>query len=125
MKARDAALKLKRFEAEEKSRKVSDLEHMIREFEQMSLDLDRQVQVEEERTGIKDSAHFSYSTFAKAAALRRDNLKTSIADLRAKLEVAMRERDDAQAEVARAGAPEGRDRDGRRRVDRSANAAMR
>ncbi len=43
MKARETALKLKRFETDEKARKVADLEHMIREFETIAADLDRQV----------------------------------------------------------------------------------
>ena len=80
MKARETALKLKRFEADEKARKVADLEHMIREFETIAADLDRQIQAEEDRTGVKDPAHFAYSTFAKSASQRRDNLRASVAD---------------------------------------------
>ena len=57
------------------------METMIRDFEHMAVDLARQIAAEEERTGIKDLAHFAYSTFAKAAALRRGNLLTSVADL--------------------------------------------
>ena len=44
MKAREAAMKLKKFDAEEKQRKVVDLEAMIHDFEQMAEDLERQVQ---------------------------------------------------------------------------------
>ena len=43
MKSREAAVRLKRFEADEKARKVAELEHMIREFEGIANDLDRQV----------------------------------------------------------------------------------
>ncbi|MFA9550732.1 MAG: flagellar export protein FliJ, partial [Hyphomicrobium sp.] len=74
MKSREAAVRLKRFQADEKARKVAELEHMIREFEGMANDLDRQVKAEEERTGVKDPAHFAYSTFARSAGQRRDNL---------------------------------------------------
>lgn len=95
MKVRDASLRLTRFEAEEKSRKVADLESMIREFETMAADLERQITTEEERTGIRDIRHFAYSTFAKAAAQRRDNLRTSVDDLRQKLAAAVAERDAA------------------------------
>lgn len=100
MRSREAALRSKRFEASEKARKVQDLEQMIREFEQMASDLERQVQAEEDRTGVKDRAHFAYSTFAKAASLRRENLLASIGGLQAKLEAAVRERDEAAAEFA-------------------------
>jgi flagellar FliJ protein len=93
MKSRENALRLRRFEADEKARKVADLESMIREFEMMAVDLERQIVSEEERTGIRDPKHFAYSTFAKAAAQRRDNLKTSVDDLKAKLALAVAERD--------------------------------
>src|SRR5262245_45868580 len=99
MKSREIAFRLKRFEAEDKRRKVAALEQMIREFEHMAAELDRQVQSEEDRTGVKDHAHFAYSTLAKAAAQRRDNLKASVANLQSKLEVAMRERNDICADL--------------------------
>ena len=99
MKPRDTALRIRRFEAAEKSRKVSSIETMIVDFEHMALDLARQIAAEEERTGIKDPAHFAYSTFAKAAGLRRANLQTSIGDLRVKLEIARREHEDAMEEL--------------------------
>jgi flagellar protein FliJ len=99
MRARDAAQRLKRFEAEEKSRKVQALEQMICEFEQISIDLERQIKAEEERTGIKDPNHFNYSTFAKSAATRRNNLVASIQDLRDKLEESQHQLDEALAEI--------------------------
>ncbi len=115
MKARETALRLKRFAADEKARKVAGLETMIREFEAMSADLDRQVEAEEARTGVKDPSHFSYSTFAKSAKLRRENLGASIDDLRTRLQAAQRERSDADEQLARAMAPEARETLPRRR----------
>jgi flagellar FliJ protein len=99
MKPRDTALRLKRFEASEKARKVGSIETMILDFEHMSADLSRQIAAEEERTGVRDPAHFAYSTFAKAAALRRANLQTSVADLRVKLDAARAEHDEAVTEL--------------------------
>jgi hypothetical protein len=126
MKARESALRLKRFEADEKARKVADLEHMIREFEVMASDLDRQIAAEEDRTGIKDPAHFAYSTFAKSASQRRDNLRASADGLKAKLEAAQRERDEAKEQVDRADTPQTRSElRGRRRGDRASSAALR
>jgi len=126
MKARESALRLKRFEADEKARKVADLEHMIREFENMAADLDRQIKAEEDRTGVKDPAHFAYSTFAKSASQRRDNLRTSVDGLRAKLEAAQRERDEALEQVSRADTPETRSElRSRRRPDRASSAVLR
>jgi hypothetical protein len=128
MKPRETALRLKRFEAEEKARKVADLELMIGEFEMIAADLDRQVRIEEERTGIKDPAHFSYSTFAKSAVARRDNLRSSADELRLKLAAAIRERDDAADQLTRAVASEPREGErlvNRRRPDRSESAVLR
>lgn len=109
MKPRESVMRLKRFEADEKARKVSDLQAMIREFEQMASDLDRQIASEESRTGVKDMKHFAYSTFAKAAAQRRDNLKISVDDLRAKLDLAMAELDLARENLMKAETGEGRE----------------
>ena len=126
MKSRDTLMRSKRFEANETARKVGDLEHMIREFEQMAVDLDRQISAEDDRTGVKDAGHFAYSTFAKAAGQRRMNLKASIEGLAAKLDAAVRERDAAQADLAAAAIPDPREMDrGRRRMDRPSTATMR
>jgi flagellar protein FliJ len=126
VKSRDAAVRLKRFEAAEKARKVADLEHMIREFEVMAIDLDRQISAEEDRTGVKDSSHFAYSTFAKAADQRRANLRASIEGLVAKLDAAVRDRDSAQADLEAVALNDPRDQDrNRRRPERALGALMR
>jgi flagellar export protein FliJ len=76
---------LKRFEVEEKQRKVAEIETMIGDFNQMAHDLDRQIAIEQERAGVSDTNHYAYPTFAKAAMQRRDNLLASAADLEVKL----------------------------------------
>ena len=83
------------------ARKIASLEAMIRDFETMVSELSRQIAGEEERTGIKDPAHFAYSTFAKAAAQRRGNLGTSVADLKAQLDAAKRDHEDAASELTK------------------------
>ena len=88
MKTRDAVSRLKRFEVEEKQRKVAEIETMIGDFSQMAQDLDRQIAIEQERAGVSDTNHYAYPTFAKAAIQRRDNLLASTADLEAKLSAA-------------------------------------
>lgn len=125
MKPRDSVLRLKQFEADEKARKVSALEMMIRDFETMASDLDRQIRAEEDRTGVKDVAHFAYSTFAKSAAQRRDNLRASANELKAKLEAAISERDEAQAQLTRNNTNEVREIGRRNRPERGHGAAMR
>ena len=125
MKARESALRLKRFAADEKARKVADLEHMIREFDGMANDLDRQIKAEEERTGVRDPSHFNYSTFAKSASQRRDNLRASADGLKAKLEAALRERDEAVEQAERADTASHDQLRNRRRADRAAATALR
>jgi flagellar export protein FliJ len=85
MKSRDALSRLKRFDVEEKQRKVAEIEAMIGDFNQMAHDLDRQIAIEQERAGVSDTNHYAYPTFAKAAIQRRNNLLASAADLEAKL----------------------------------------
>ena len=111
MKSRDTALRLKRFEAAEKARKVASMETMVLDLEQVAADLARQIAAEEERTGIKDPAHFAYSTFAKAAGQRRANLLTSVSDLRAKLDSAKRDHEEAVLELGKLEPSESRDGD--------------
>jgi flagellar protein FliJ len=88
MKSNNTLLKLRRFEANEKRQKVADIEMMIGDFRRMADDLARQIEAEEEASGIRDPKHYAYPTYAKAAGQRRSNLMASIADLEAKLEEA-------------------------------------
>jgi len=126
MKARETALRLKRFEMDEKARKLADLEQMIREFETIAADLDRQIQAEEDRTGVKDPKHFAYSTFAKSAAQRRDNLRASTAGLRVKLDAAQQDFDDARLQLERVTADQPREVvRTRRRPERPAGLSLR
>jgi flagellar FliJ protein len=86
MKSRDTLIRLKKFQVDEKRRKVAQIETMIAEFERMTLDLDREIKLEQDRAGIHDPGHFAYPTYAKAAITRRENLKRSVDELRAQLE---------------------------------------
>ena len=95
MKSRDGVVRLKRFQVEEKRRQVGQIETMIAEFERMAKDLSDQIHAEQERSGIRDTSHFAYPTFAKAATQRRDNLLASAKELRDQLA-------GAQAECAEA-----------------------
>ena len=85
MKSRDGLIRLKRFQVREKRRQVAQIEAMIAEFERMAKDLNDQVVAEQERSGIKDTSHFAYPTFAKAAIQRRDNLLASVEELKGQL----------------------------------------
>jgi len=96
MKSRNKSLiRLKKFQVDEKRRQVTQIEMMVADFERMASELDQQIEIEHQKTGISDVAHFAYSTFAKAARTRRDNLLESAEGMRGQLEAAQ----DALAEA--------------------------
>ena len=95
MKSRETLIRLKKFEVDEKRRKVAQIESMIAEFDRIAAELDREIKVEQDRAGIHDPAHFAYPTYAKAAITRRENLHRSAGELKAQL-------DDAQAALGEA-----------------------
>jgi flagellar FliJ protein len=86
MKARESLIRLKRFQVEERNRRVKQIEAMIADFERMAADLEREITTEEEKSGISDKSHFAYSTYARAAATRRENLLCSAEELRGQLD---------------------------------------
>jgi flagellar export protein FliJ len=86
---------LRKFQVDEKRRRVAQIEAMIAEFERMGTELDREIKVEQDRAGIQDPSHFAYPTYAKAASSRRENLKRSVNDLNIQL-------NDAKAELGEA-----------------------
>src|SRR5690606_25289701 len=99
MKSRESAIRLKRFQADEKRRQVAQIETMIVEFDRMAKELNDQVIAEQERSGIRDAGHFAYPTFAKAATQRRDNLAASERALKEQLAAARLAFEEAEAEL--------------------------
>ncbi len=81
MKSRNTLIRSKKFQVDEKRRKVAQMEAMIADFQRMAADLEREILAEQERAGIHDPSHFAYPTYAKAAMARRENLKRSIDEL--------------------------------------------
>jgi flagellar export protein FliJ len=86
MTSRETLIRLKKFQVDEKRRKVAQIETMIAEFDRMANHLEQEIRVEQDRAGIHDPAHFAYPTYAKAAIGRRENLKRSADELRSQLE---------------------------------------
>lgn len=85
MKSRETLIRLKKFQVDEKRRRVVQIETMIAEFDRMAADLDREILQEQERANIHDPTHFAYPTYAKAAMMRRDNLRRSADELHGQL----------------------------------------
>ncbi len=109
MKTRDNHVRLKQFRVNEKRRQLLQLDMMIAEFDRMANELELQIAAEEKKAGITDITHFAYPTFAKAARLRRDNLKNSQNDLLQQRAAAESILAEAEAELSKAEALETRD----------------
>ena len=110
VKSRDHLIRLKRFQVDERRRRVAQIESMIADFARMVVDLDREIASEEQKSGISDPAHYAYPTFARAAVARRDNLKRSSDELRDQLEEAKSLFGDAQDELKKVESLDGRDK---------------
>jgi flagellar protein FliJ len=123
MKSREGLIRLKRFQVDEKRRQVAQIEAMIADFDRMAKELDDQIVAEQERSGIHDTSHFAYPTFAKAAMQRRDNLVASTNELKDQLKVAQEECAEAVEELEKYEAIAERDHD--RHGDRTPDVAVR
>ena len=110
MKSRDTLIRLKRFQVDEKRRRVAQIEMMIAEFDRMAADLDREIAAEEQKAGITDLNHFAYPTYARAAAQRRDKLRLSAQNLQIQLDDAKAELGEAFEDLKRAESLEDRER---------------
>jgi len=71
MKSRDTLIRLKKFQVDEKRRRVNQIEGMIADFQRMAVELEREIQTEQERAGINDPTHFAYPTYADMEELIR------------------------------------------------------
>ncbi len=123
MKSRDTLIRLKRFQVDEKRRRVTQIEMMIAEFDRMAADLDREIAVEEQKAGISDMGHFAYPTYARAAAQRRDNLRQSAQNLQGQLDEAKAELGEAFAELKKVEILEDRERSAERALDNARDQA--
>ena len=99
MKSRETLIRLKKFQVDEKRRRVVQIESMIADFQRMMNELEREIQTEQDRAGISDPSHFAYPTYAKAAIQRRENMTRSADELRAQLEEAKAALGDAFEEL--------------------------
>jgi hypothetical protein len=85
MRSRATLVRRSEFQEDDRRRRVILMERMIADFDRIAADLDREILIEQERARNHDPAHFAYPTYAKAAILRRDNLRRSADEIRAQL----------------------------------------
>lgn len=110
MKSREPLIRAKKFQIEDARRRLAQIDTMIADFERMAVELDRDIALEEQRSGITDPAHFAYPPLAHAARGRRDNLRRSVEDLTAQRTAANAVLTEAEADLALAEAADDLDR---------------
>jgi flagellar FliJ protein len=123
MKSRDTLIRLKRFQVDEKRRRVAQIEMMIAEFERMAVDLGREIAAEEHKAGISDPTHFAYPTYARAASQRRENLRQSAQNLHNQLSDAKAELGEAFEELKKAEILDDRERSTERAAESARDQA--
>ena len=119
MKSRDTLIRLRRFQVDEKRRRVTQIEMMMADFLRMAAELDREIAQEEARAGITDTAHLAYPTYARAAATRRDNMRQSATALEDQLAEAKAELGEAFEDLKKVEILDDRERS----AERAAEAA--
>lgn len=123
MKSRDTLIRLRRFQVDEKRRRVTQIEMMMADFNRMATELDREVAMEEARAGITDVGHFAYPTYARAAATRRDNMRQSAQALEGQLAEAKAELGEAFEELKKVEILDDRERSAERAAESARDQA--
>jgi flagellar protein FliJ len=85
MKRRDPSLVAALCQARTTGQSIASVERALIEMRALAVALDRFVAEEEARTHVTDVEHFTYSTAARAARVRSNNLKKSLIELKDKL----------------------------------------
>ena len=88
MASNSALVRVKENQVAQHLRVVAQMSATIADFELLADSLNVQICAEEDRTKNHDPSHFAYSTLAKAALQRSDNLKHSIEELKVQLDAA-------------------------------------
>ena len=78
MKSRETLIRLKKFQVDEKRRRVTQIEGMIADFQRMSVDLEREIQTEQERAGINDPGYRRHASPYRALYLIPSNRISAI-----------------------------------------------
>ncbi len=81
MKPRVSTIQAKEFQAASLRRQLAQFDRMIGDLETIKAELTKQIEQEERRTNNDDPASVLYSTVARAARDRRENLSATLDDL--------------------------------------------
>jgi len=98
MKSRETLIRLKKFQVDERRRRVAQIESMISEFERISSDLERDIKIEQDRPAFMIRAISPIrpmprrrSSGATTSSARRNDLKVQLEDAKAALGEAFEE----------------------------------
>ena len=91
MKPRESTIQAKEFKAGALRRQLDQYERMIADLEVIRVELGKQIEGEERRSGVSDPNNYAYSTVARAARERRRNLTTTIDELNGRREAVIEE----------------------------------
>jgi flagellar FliJ protein len=94
-------INIKRAALEQSRRKLSQIELLLHQLSMHAAELEEVIAAEEVRVGIFDPEHFAYPCCAKAAGQRRDNLRSTIEDLKQQLHHALADHHHAVAELTK------------------------
>lgn len=93
MKRRDTLVRLKRFRVDDLKRRMATLDGMNADLERKLSDLEESVARERQRANDSDIGRLAFPSFLRSIDSRRENLRTTLAELE-------RERAQAQGELA-------------------------
>jgi flagellar FliJ protein len=89
----------KKAEAEQRRRKVAQIQGIIADFERLADNLEHEIKAEEARTKNHDPLHFAYSMLATTTRQRRNNLKQSVEKFKIQLDAAEKALREASEEL--------------------------
>lgn len=93
MKRRDTLVRLKRFRVDDLKRRMATLDGMRADLERKLSDLEESVARERQRANDSDIGRLAFPSFLRSIDSRRENLRTTLAEIE-------RERAQAQGELA-------------------------
>jgi flagellar FliJ protein len=100
MKHRDKLLTRVRHEVSTKAQSIAAINAALQDMGAIVVALDRRVSAEEARSRVTDLKHVAYSTVARAARVRSNNLKQSVTALEVRLVAATADHESALAKLA-------------------------
>ncbi len=81
MKKSNNLIRIKAFQLKSEKQKLPQIEAMLKAFNDLVIQLQKQIHIEEQNSGIFDKESYRYPPAAKACALRAENLQLSINEL--------------------------------------------